>query len=110
LSPLIVGCPEGATNHKGLLPSIAPNCVANKGLVAPSGQPTGKIMPHGRNIEETYKLLLYFFKSLNCLIGKPVILFTPDKVTIQLIYFLSIPPKKVIKLYSIYYINLIRKK
>jgi len=35
------------------------------------------------------KLLLYFFKSLNCLISKPVYLHTPDKVIIQLFYYLN---------------------
>jgi len=56
------------------------------------------------------KLLFYFFKSLNCLISKPVYLHTPDKVIIQLIYFLNIPKKKVFRLFSILYYNSFRKK
>jgi len=56
------------------------------------------------------KLLSYFFKSLNCLISKPVYLHTPDKVIIQLIYFLNIPKKKVFRLFSILFYNSFRKK
>jgi len=56
------------------------------------------------------KLLFYFFKSLNCLISKPVYLHTPDKVIIELFYFLNIPQKKVFRLFSILYYNSFRKK
>ena len=56
------------------------------------------------------KLLFYFFKSLNCLISKPVYLHTPDKVIIELFYFLNIPKKKVFRLFSILYYNSFRKK
>jgi hypothetical protein len=45
-----------------------------------------------------------------CLISKPVFLFTPDKVTIQLFYYLNIPKFKVFKWYSILNNNLIRQK
>ncbi len=38
-----------------------------------------------------YKLLFYFFKSMYCLISKPVFITTPDKIKIQLFYFLCIP-------------------
>jgi hypothetical protein len=56
---------------------------------------------NNRIINYSYKLLFYFFKSMYCLISKPVFLFTPDKVTIQLFYFLNIPKFKVFKWYSI---------
>jgi len=45
-------------------------------------------------IENTYKLLFIFFKSIYCLISKPVISISPDKVNIQLFYYLNIPKKK----------------
>jgi hypothetical protein len=45
-----------------------------------------------------------------CLISKPVLKYTNDKVTIQLFYYLNIPKKKVFRLFSIYYINSIKKK
>jgi hypothetical protein len=63
-----------------------------------------------RLIKYSYKLLFYFFKSMYCLISKPVFLFTPDKVTIQLFYYLNIPKFKVFKWYSILNNNLIRQK
>ena len=63
-----------------------------------------------RLIIYSYKLLFYFFKSMYCLISKPVFIFSPDKVVIQLLYFLNIPKFKVFKWYSIFKNKLIRKK
>lgn len=65
---------------------------------------------NNRLIKYSYKLLFYFFKSMYCLISKPVFLFTPEKVTIQLFYFLNIPKFKVFKWYSILNNKLILKK
>jgi hypothetical protein len=62
------------------------------------------------NIKDIYKLLFYLFKSMYCLISKPVINYTNDKITIQLFYYLNIPKKKVFRLFSISYINSIKKK
>jgi hypothetical protein len=45
-----------------------------------------------------------------CLISKPTFLFTPEKVTIQLFYYLNIPKFKVFKWYSILNNKLIRQK
>ena len=61
-------------------------------------------------IKNTYKLLFYLFKSMYCLISKPVFKYSNDKITIQLFYYLNIPKKKVFRLFSIYYINSIKKK
>jgi hypothetical protein len=61
-------------------------------------------------IKDIYKLLFYLFKSMYCLISKPVLKYTNDKVTIQLFYYLNIPKKKIFRLFSIYYINSIKKK
>ena len=72
---------------------------------------TGNIRKgNNRLIKYSYKLLFYFFKSMYCLISKPVFLFTPDKVVIQLKYFLIIPKYKVFKWYSIFKFKLIRRK
>ena len=60
---------------------------------------------NNRLIKYSYKLLFYFFKSMYCLISKPVFLFTPDKVVIQLLYFINIPKFKVFKWYSIFRIR-----
>ena len=65
---------------------------------------------NNRLIKYSYNLLFYFFKSMYCLISKPVFLFTPDKLTIQLFYFLNIPKFKVFKWYSIFNNRLIRQK
>src|ERR1700733_7403077 len=42
-------------------------------------------------IKDIYKLLAGSFKSMYCLISKPVFVMTPDKLIIQLFYFLFIP-------------------
>ena len=42
-------------------------------------------------ITNIYKLLAGSFKSMYCLISKPVFVMTPDKIIIQLFYFLFIP-------------------
>lgn len=42
-------------------------------------------------IKDIYKLLAGSFKSMYCLISKPVFVMTPDKIIIQLFYFLFIP-------------------
>lgn len=63
-----------------------------------------------RYIKDTYKLLFYLFKSMYCLISKPVLKYTNDKVTIQLFYYLNIPKKKIFRLFSISYIKSIKKK
>jgi len=65
---------------------------------------------NNRIIKYSYKLLFYFFKSMYCLISKPTFLVSPDKVTIQLFYFLNIPKFKVFKWYSILNNKLIRQK
>jgi hypothetical protein len=62
------------------------------------------------NIKDIYKLLFYLFKSMYCLISKPILNYTNDKITIQLFYYLNIPKKKVFRLFSISYINSIKKK
>lgn len=65
---------------------------------------------NNRLIKYSYKLLFYFFKSMYCLISKPVFIFTPDKVVIQLQYFLNIPKFKVFKWYSIFKYKKIMQK
>jgi hypothetical protein len=41
-----------------------------------------------------YIFLAAAFKAMNCLISKPIFVITPDKITVQLFYFLLIPSKK----------------
>ena len=67
-------------------------------------------MISGEIIEELYKLLLFYFKSIYCLISKPVISITPDKVKIQLFYYLTIPKKRIVKLFAIHYLNSFKNK
>nr|YP_009710644.1 ribosomal protein S3 [Amanita inopinata]QFZ98593.1 ribosomal protein S3 [Amanita inopinata] len=47
--------------------------------------------PTNKLIKNIYKLLVYSFKSMYCLISKPVFVITPNKIIIQLFYYLFIP-------------------
>jgi len=49
---------------------------------------------------EIHNFLKAFFKSINSLISKPTFVITPDKITISLFYYLSIPSPKVFNLYN----------
>jgi len=56
-------------------------------------------------IKKIYKLLQSSFKSMYCLISKPVFLITPDKIIIQLFYYLFIPNLFKLKQIKLYYKN-----
>jgi hypothetical protein len=51
----------------------------------------GNLVYNNKIISKIYKLLQASFKSMYCLISKPVFVITPDKITIRLFYFLFIP-------------------
>ncbi len=60
--------------------------------------------------EDTINLLNYFFKSIYCIISKPVFIHSADKLTIQLFYFLNIPTKKIFKSFAIVYLKSFKNK
>lgn len=62
------------------------------------------------NIKNTYKLLKYFFKSLYCIISKPVFYVSGDKVIIKLFYFLNIPRRKVYLTFINFYMKEAKNK
>ena len=86
------------------------NVIELNKLKSVSGLTTYNLTANNRLIKYSYKLLFNFFKSMYCLISKPVFLFTPDKITIQLFYYLNIPKFKYFKWYSILNNKLIRQK
>jgi len=77
---------------------------------AQEGAQSRQVLSYKGEVKETYELLYYFFKSIYCLISKPVFLHSADKVIIQLFYYLSIPKKKVFKFFSIMYIKGFKNK
>jgi len=79
-------------------------------LTGVSGETGYNRKGNNKLIKYSYKLLFYFFKSMYCLISKPVFIFTPDKVVIQLHYFLNIPKFKVFKWYSIFKSKKLRQR
>ena len=101
------GC--GCSCASAGLPATQPLAKAAKAAKAEKGYQSGcncgltvnNRTAYNRLIKYSYKLLFYFFKSVYCLISKPVFLFTPDKVTIQLFYYLNVPKFKVFKWYYI---------
>jgi len=54
-------------------------------------------------IKNIYKLLQASFKSMYCLISKPVFIITPDKIIIQLFYYSLIP--NILKLKKLHKLN-----
>lgn len=58
-------------------------------------------------IKNIYKLLFTSFKSMYCLISKPVFIISPDKITIQLFYYLFVP--NLLKLKQINLLNKYKK-
>nr|YP_009517198.1 ribosomal protein S3 [Blastosporella zonata]AYE93075.1 ribosomal protein S3 [Blastosporella zonata] len=62
---------------------------------------SNKIYTSGKNI---YNLLEASFKSMYCLISKPVFITTPDKIIVQLFYYLIIP--NVLKLKKFFNLKL----
>ena len=59
-------------------------------------------------IKNIYYLLAYSFKSMYCLISKPVFVFTSNKIIIQLFYYLFIP--NILKSKNVYKIKNKRRK
>ena len=68
------------------------------------------VLSYNKEVRDTYELLFYFFKSIYCLISKPVFLNSADKVIIQLFYFLNIPQKLAYQFFSLKYIKSFEKK
>jgi len=53
--------------------------------------------------EDLIKLISAFFKSIYCLISKPKFINTPDKIIIEILYFITIPDFKIFKWYNFIY-------
>lgn len=53
--------------------------------------------------EDLIKLISAFFKSIYCLISKPKFINTPDKIIIEILYFITIPDYKIFKWYNFIY-------
>jgi len=60
-------------------------------------------------LESTYNLLKIIFKSLYCLISKPIFTISGEKIIIQLFYYLNIPNKSIFKWFSIFFNKKIKK-
>jgi hypothetical protein len=54
--------------------------------------------------EDLIKLISAFFKSIYCLISKPKFINTPDKIIIEILYFITIPDYKIFKWYNFIYL------
>ena len=53
--------------------------------------------------EDLIKLISAFFKSIYCLISKPKFINTPDKIIIEILYYITIPDYKIFNWYNFIY-------
>jgi hypothetical protein len=53
--------------------------------------------------EDIIKLISAFFKSIYCLISRPKFINTPDKIIIEILYYITIPDHNVFKWYNFIY-------
>jgi hypothetical protein len=53
--------------------------------------------------ENLNKLISAFFKSIYCLISKPKFINTPDKIIIEILYYITIPDHNIFKWYNFIY-------
>lgn len=58
--------------------------------------------------EDLIKLISAFFKSIYCIISKPKFINTPDKIIIEILYFITIPDYKIFKWYNFLYTGTIK--
>lgn len=78
-------------------------------IISYSFNKTNKNYNNNTIIQNINNLLNTFFKSMYCLISKPKFLISPDKIKIQLFYYINIPKYKVFKWFSIYFNKKIRQ-
>jgi hypothetical protein len=55
--------------------------------------------------EDIIKLISAFFKSIYCLISRPKFINTPDKIIIEILYYITIPDHNIFKWYNFIFIN-----
>lgn len=55
--------------------------------------------------EDIIKLISAFFKSIYCLISRPKFINTPDKIIIEILYYITIPDHNIFKWYNFIYSN-----
>ena len=53
--------------------------------------------------EDIIKLISAFFKSIYCLISRPKFINTPDKIIIEILYYITIPQNNIFKWYNFIY-------
>ena len=53
--------------------------------------------------EDIIKLISAFFKSIYCLISRPKFINTPDKIIIEILYYITIPDHNIFKWYNFIY-------
>jgi hypothetical protein len=53
--------------------------------------------------EDIIKLISAFFKSIYCLISRPKFINTPDKIIIEILYYITIPDNNIFKWYNFIY-------
>lgn len=60
--------------------------------------------------EDIIKLISAFFKTIYCLISRPKFINTPDKIIIEILYYITIPDHNIFKWYNFIYPNIAGQK
>jgi hypothetical protein len=66
-------------------------------------QPQAKFTQPTIYSEDIIKLISAFFKSIYCLISRPKFINTPDKIIIEILYYITIPDHNIFKWYNFIY-------
>jgi hypothetical protein len=66
-------------------------------------QPQAKFTQPTISSEDIIKLISAFFKSIYCLISRPKFINTPDKIIIEILYYITIPDHNIFKWYNFIY-------
>ena len=96
-------------NENFFSPSACAIALANKKLLAYNFLANTNISSlKKKNVATVYsediiKLISAFFKSIYCLISRPKFINTPDKIIIEILYYITIPDHNVFKWYNFIY-------
>ena len=104
-------------NYKFLAKPLVTTAANASDSISFAKAPKGELHPQGKGSykqptvanativysEDIIKLISAFFKSIYCLISRPKFINTPDKIIIEILYYITIPDHNVFKLYNFIY-------
>ena len=111
-------------NYKFLAKPLVTTAANASDSISFAKAPKGELHPQGKGSykqptvanativysEDIIKLISAFFKSIYCLISRPKFINTPDKIIIEILYYITIPDHNVFKWYNFIYNSATAKK